>query len=154
MFIGILTNLYALGAMVGALDTQVTTNKNNISTLTTTVNNLNAYTKSNVNVVSTYARTSGQTFAIEKAGHVATIKITAVTALPARQDVTIATLPDEYKPSVQVLKFLFSPTASGVDNAVRITINTNGTVTAYWYGASGSTSSHLNVQEYIPYICA
>lgn len=154
MFIGILTNLYAFGAMIGALDTAVTTNTNNISTLTNTVNNLNAYTKTNVTVVSTYANSSGQTFAIEKAGKIAAIKIAAVKAIPARQDVTIATLPNGYKPSIQVIKFIYTPTSSGSDNAVRITINTNGTITAYWYGASGTTSGALNIQEYIPYICA
>lgn len=122
--------------------------------LTTTVNNLDAYTKSSVTVVSTYANTSGQTFAIEKAGKIATIKITAVKAIPARQDVQIATLPTGYRPGVQVLKFIFTPTATGSDNAVRIMINTNGVVNAYWYGTSGSTSGSLNIQEYIPYICA
>lgn len=154
MFIGILTNLYTIGTMVGALDTAVTTNTNNISTLTNTVDNLDSYTKSSVTVVSTYANTSGQTFAIEKAGKIATIKITTVKAIPARQDVQIATLPTGYRPGVQVLKFIYTPTASGSDNAVRIMINTNGVVNAYWYGTSGSTSGSLNIQEYIPYICA
>lgn len=122
--------------------------------LTTTVNNLDAYTRSSIAVVSTYARTSGQTFTIEKVGNIATIKIVAITALPGQQDVTVATLPNEYKPAVQILKFLFSPTTAGADNAVRITINTNGTVNAYWYGASGSTSGNINIGEYISYIRA
>lgn len=139
---------------ISANTSAIATNTNNISTLTTTVNNLDSYTRSSVTVVSTYANTSDQTITIEKAGKIAAIKIGAIKAIPARQDVQIAILPTGYRPSVQVVKFIYTPTATGSDNAVRITINTNGTITAFWYGASGSTSGSLNIQEYILYICA
>lgn len=130
MFIGIMTNLYAIGTMVGALDTAVTTNKNNITTLTNSVTALTTTEQANITIPSAWTSGgSGRNFYF-RVGNICEVHLDCTPNVHVG-GTTIFTLPESCRP-VKVCRYSVLPGVSrssddGDDHYV--IINTNGTVT-------------------------
>ena len=75
---------------------------------------------------------------VRKQGSIVHLYISTLTGLPNVETVTLFTLPEGYRPAGTINCDLFH-SGSSIGAMVRITVNANGTVTAYNYSASTGT---------------
>ena len=104
-----------------------------------------------VAINSSYAYSSGQLGYLYKNGNVVTFSTSALKNVP-QSTVTLCTIPAGWRPKRQQDVMVLEPSATGASRAVRIIINTNGTLTCYAYG-DYSSASLINVRINITYIC-
>ena len=98
-----------------------------------------------------YTHLIGNT-SITKCGKTVTATIGPLTGLTQGTTITLFTLPEGYRPNHTIIQDAYTVgTVASSMRAIRITVNTNGTVTAYNY--STETGS-LNMWTTITFICA
>lgn len=88
---------------------------------------------------------------VAKCGKTVTATIGPLTGLTQGTPITLFTLPEGYRPSNTIMQdaYTVGAVASSM-RAIRITVNTNGTVTAYNYSTETGT---LNMYTTITFIC-
>ena len=124
----------------------------NLKKLLTNVLNQVTPQSATVAINSSYAYGSGQLGYLYKNGNVVTFYTSALKNIP-NSTVTLCTIPAGWRPKQQQDVIVFEPNAAGASRAVRIIINTDGSVTCYGYG-DYSSATLINVRIHIAFVCA
>ena len=132
IFTDILLDMYALGAVVSAMDTKITTNTNNISSLQTALNSATTITTADATPSSATAVTNAaiKQCRLLKIGKLVfcnlVIQSNATDFIP--KDTTLFTIPEGYRPAINNLPGGIGYDSSNIFHVTRFRVNADGVI--------------------------